>query len=60
MLNVFVNRQRPHYDYEVNIYKKFEEASHNLTERGVDKFIIMTDGVSNSQHANYPEIEILI
>ena len=60
MLNVFVSRQRPHYDYEVNIYKKFEEASRNLTGRGVAKFAFMTDAVLQGQPANYPDIDILI
>lgn len=60
MLNIFVSRQRPHYDYEVNIYKKFEEASRNLKEQGVAKFAFMTDAVLKGQPANYPDIDILI
>ena len=60
MLNDFVSRQRPHYDYEVNIYKKFEEASRNLTERGVATFGLMRDAVLQGQPANYPDIDILI
>ena len=60
MLNVFVSRQRPHYDYEVNINKKFEEASRNLKEQGVAKFAFMTDAVLKGQPANYPDIDILI
>lgn len=60
MPNIFVSRQRPHYDYEVNIYKKFEEALRNLKEQGVAKFAFMTDAVLKGQPANYPDIDILI
>ena len=60
MPNIFVSRQRPHYDYEVNIYKKFEEASRNLKEQGVAKFAFMRDAVLEGQPANYPDIDILI
>ena len=49
MLNVFVSRQRPRYDYENNIYSNFVAAANKLKEQGVAKFAFMTDAVLKGQ-----------
>lgn len=60
MLNVFVSRQRSHFDYEDNIYNKFRMAAGALKAKGVATFGFMRDAVLEGQPANNPDIDILI